>query len=159
MKILPFLTAFTISLCVNLLAKAGDIIKIDRLNAQSRTIQLDVTPMGLAIDLGSPISAVNISHKSQLVFSGMDGVLCPSKANCGEQNPPTILFVRKIPTIDFKDEEAMPNGTSLLFVDTESGMYRFEFKPVNKTPQYTKVEIQEEAVTPLLPTNNHSNRF
>ena len=152
MKILPILTACTISLCISPLAVAGDIIKIDRSLAQSKTIQLEVTPMGLAIDLGSPISAVNISHKSQIVFSGMDGVLCLSKANCGEQNPPTILFVRKIPKIDFKDEEAMANGTSLLFVDTESGMYRFEFKPVNKTPQYTKVEIQE-AVTPLL--SNH----
>ena len=154
MKILSILTACTISLCVSPLAKAGDIIKIDRLNARSRTIQLEVTPMGLALDLGSPISAVNISHKSNIVFSGMDGVLCLSKANCGEQNPPTILFVRKIPKIDFKDEEAMANGTSMLYVDTESGMYRFEFKPINKKPQYTKVEIEQEIVTPLLPTNN-----
>ncbi len=153
MKLVSVLIACTISLCgVSPLAVAGDIIKIDRSLAKEKTIQLEVTPMGLAIDLGSPISAVNISHKSQIVFSGLDGVLCLSKANCGEQNPPTILFVRKIPKIDFKDEEAMANGTSLLFVDTESGMYRFEFKPVNKEPQYTKVEIQE-AVTPLL--SNH----
>ncbi len=153
MKLVSVLIACTISLCgVSPLAVAGDIIKIDRSLAKEKTIQLEVTPMGLAIDLGSPISAVNISHKSQIVFSGLDGVLCLSKANCGEQNPPTILFVRKIPKIDFKDEEAMANGTSMLFVDTESGMYRFEFKPVNKEPQYTKVEIQE-AVTPLL--SNH----
>ncbi len=73
-------------------------------------------------------------------------------SQCRGGSPPTILFVRKIPKINFKDEEPMVGGYSLLYVDTESGMYRFEIKPVNQTPKYTKVEIQN-SVTPLLPAS------
>ena len=152
MKLINILIALTFSpVCFTSLAEASDIIKLDRHNALERTTQLDVTPIGLVIDFGTPISSTIISHKSNIVFSGVDGVLCIAKANCADENPPTILFVRKTPRIDFKDEEAMPNGTSLLYVDTESGMYRFELKPVSKTPQYTKVEIEQEPLTPLLP--------
>ena len=78
-------------------------------------------------------------------------MLCPVKAVCGEEPPPTKLFVRKIPSINFPDEEANEEQSSLLFVDTESGMYRFQFNPVNQKPPYTKIEIQHTLISPLFP--------
>ena len=153
MKLLSILTSCAIlSLCVSPIAKAGDIIRLDRSSALESATKLEVTPQGLVIDFGVLIGSTIISHKSNIVYSGVDGVLCTSKANCEDENPPTILFVRKIPQVDFKDEEAMPNGTSMLYVDTEVGMYRFEFNPSSSIPKYTKVEIQEEI--PLLSEQN-----
>ncbi len=128
-------------------AIANDIIRIDQLNAQERVVELDVTPFGLAIDFGTQISSVTISHRSNIVYRGMDGTLCSGDSRCSG-SPPTILFVRKIPKINFKDEQAVSGNYSFLYVDTASGMYRFKFKPVNKNPQYTKVEI-ENTVQPL----------
>ena len=138
------------ALVVSPISLANDIIKIDRRNALERTTKLEVTPQGIVIDFGSPVSSVIISHRSKVVFTGVDGALCLSKASCSQENPPTMLFVRKIPKIEFKDEEAMANGTSLLYVDTASGMYRFEFKPVSKNPTYTKVEINQQEIRPLI---------
>ena len=128
-------------------AIASDIIRIDQLNAQERVVELDVTPFGLAIDFGTKISSVTISHRSNIVYRGMDGALCRGNSGCSS-SAPTILFVRKIPKINFKDEEAVSGNYSFLYVDTASGMYRFKFKPINKNPQYTKVEI-ESTVKPL----------
>ena len=150
MKFLKILAALTItSTALTPTAIARDLIRIDRLNAQERVVELDVTPMGIAIDFGSPISSVVLSHKSNIVYRGMDGALCRRDSQCGG-SAPTILFVRKIPKIDFKDEEPVSGGYSLLYVDTASGMYRFKFKPVNKNPEYTKVEI-ENSIAPLFP--------
>ena len=148
MKRLKLLAASVIaSVVITPIALAKDIIRIDRLNAQERVVEIDVTPMGVVIDFGSPISSVVISHRSNIVYHGMDGTLCLESSRCRGGSPPTILFVRKIPKINFKDEEPMVGGYSLLYVDTESGMYRFQMKPVNQTPKYTKVEIQN-SVTP-----------
>ena len=141
------LTSLAISSITCQTAIANDIIRIDQLNAQERVVELDVTPFGLAIDFGTKISSVTISHRSNIVYRGMDGALCRGNAGCSS-SAPTILFVRKIPKINFKDEEAVSGNYSFLYVDTASGMYRFKFKPINKNPQYTKVEIGN-SVKPL----------
>ncbi len=130
---------------------ASDIIRIDQLNAQERLVELDVTPSGLIIDFGSQISSLKLTHKSNISYHGMDGVLCQgSNNNNCDGRIPTILFLEKIPRINFKDEEPLPGNYSFLYVDTASGMYRFKLKPVTKNPEYTKVEI-ENTVKPLFP--------
>lgn len=148
MKSLKILAALTItSTALPPTAIARDLIRIDRLNAQEQVVELDVTPLGLVIDFGSQISSVKLTHKTNIFYQGMDGALCQGSSNCSG-SVPTILFVQKIPEIEFKDEEPVSGGYSLLYVDTASGLYRFKFKPVNKNPEYTKVEIQE-AISPL----------
>lgn len=120
----------------------NDILRISGESGREKTIELEVTPQGVTLDLRSQINSVNISHKSNIVFSPVDGALCSIPVDCKEQPPPTMLYLRKIPTIDFTDEEPMGDGTSLIFVYTESGIYRFKIKPINKNPEQTLVEIE-----------------
>ncbi len=57
MKRLKLLAASVIaSVVITPIALAKDIIRIDRLNAQERVVEIDVTPMGVVIDFGSPLS-------------------------------------------------------------------------------------------------------
>ena len=136
------------------IALADDILPLVRENALERTTEIEVTPQGVMIDLKSPISSVNISHKSEIVYQGVDGDLCFSRSNCGDAPPPTILFVRKIPKIEFKDEEPMSDRTSMLYIKTQAGMFRFELNPLNKKPQYTEIQIKEP-LTPLFPPSEN----
>jgi hypothetical protein len=95
--------------------------------------------------MGSPISSVNLSHMSDVVFTGMNGVLCDAKTTeCPDSPRPTKLLVRKIPPIKFKDQLPSKDGTRMLFVSTESGLYRFQLKPISASPDYTQVLIEQE---------------
>ena len=160
MKVISVVTACTISsLCWVTRMSANDlpsedILSFPRHDALLRTIELEVTPAGVAIDFGVPVSSTELSHKKNIVFHGMDGVLCMSKADCEGTKPPTIIFVRKGPPIEFKDEEAMPDSSSWFFVDTNFGLFRFKLKPVKKIPSYTKVEIEPDPVSEMIPENS-----
>ncbi len=152
---LKYLIASTIfPFCFATIALAGDLLSIERESALERTTEIEVTPQGVMIDFGSPISSVTISHKSEIVYRGEDGDLCSSRANCGDASPPTVLFVRKIPKIDFKDEEPMSDETSMLYVNTQAGRFRFELNPLNKKPQYTEIQIKEP-LAPLFPLSEN----
>ena len=154
-KLKQILIASTIfPFCFATIALAGDLLSVDRESALERTTEIEVTPQGVMIDLDSPISSVNISHKSEIVYQGVDGNLCFSRADCGDAPPPTILFVRKIPKIEFKDEEPMSDRTSMLYIKTQAGMFRFELNPLNKKPQYTEIQIKEP-LAPLFPLSEN----
>ncbi len=125
-------------------AMAADTLNVPQEFALQREVKVDVTPMGLVLDLGSPIDSVNLSHMSNVVFTGMNGVLCDAKAQCPDAPRPTKLLVRKIPPIKFKDQLPSTDGTRMLFVSTKSGLYRFRLKPLNTSPNYTEVLIKSE---------------
>lgn len=127
----------------------AETLKVDREFALERAIAVDVTQMGIVIDFASQISAVNLSHMGQIVFQGFDGILCKIPSQCPANSAPTMLLVRKIPDIEFKTQLPSVDGTSMLFVNTTSGVYRFEFNPVSKKPKYTKVEIRDKPLPPL----------
>lgn len=127
----------------------AETLKVDREFALEREIEVDVTQMGIVIDFGSTISSVNLSHMGQIVFQGFDGVLCKIPSQCPADSAPTMLLVRKIPDIEFKTQLPSVDGTSMLFVNTASGVYRLEFTPVSKKPRYTKVEINNDPLPPL----------
>lgn len=127
----------------------AETLKVDREFALEREIEVDVTQMGIVIDFGSTISSVNLSHMGQIVFQGFDGVLCKIPSQCPADSAPTMLLVRKIPDIEFKTQLPSVDGTSMLFVNTASGVYRLEFTPVSKKPRYTKVEIKDDPLPPL----------
>ncbi len=55
---------------------AKDTLTVPQEFALQRVIKVDVTLMGLVLDMGSPISSVNLSHLNDVIFTGMDGVLC-----------------------------------------------------------------------------------
>lgn len=120
----------------------GDTVIIPQDFALKRVVDLEVTQMGLVLDLGSPITSVNLSHMSNVVFTGLDGALCDHTANCPDTNPPTTLLLRRIPPIQFKNALPSPDGTRMLFVSTSSGLYRFRLKPVTGNPKHTSVQIQ-----------------
>ena len=127
-----------------------DTITIDYNWATNRVIELDVTPMGVVLDFGnSPISAVDLSHLREIIFRGMDGVLCPPQAECPDGAPPTKLLLRKISPIPFENEKPSPDGTTMLYVSTASGIYRFQLQPVEKLNNYTKVNIETAPETAL----------
>lgn len=146
MKFFPQLAACSVSLaCISAApAIAGDTITVPQDFALQRVIKVDVTQMGLVLDLGSPISSVNLSHMNDVIFTGMDGALCDAKTECPDSPRPTKLLIRKIPPIKFKDQLPSSDGTRMLFVSTESGLYRFWIKPVSASPDYTQVSIQSE---------------
>ena len=130
-------------------ANANETLKVDRDFAITREIEIDVASNGLAIDFGSTVSAVNLYPTEEIGILGLDGVLCQNRKNCPEESAPTILILRKIPTIDFPEQESNPDGTVMLFVQTDSGLYRFEINPINREPKYTKVEIRDDPIRPL----------
>ena len=122
---------------------ANETITVDQNFARERVVKLDVTPMGLVLDFGnSPISAVDLSHLREIIFRGMDGALCSAQAECPEGPRPTKLLLRKIPPIEFENEDPSPDRMAMLFVTTASGIYRFQLKPVEAQPQYTKINIE-----------------
>ncbi len=123
-------------------AIANDVVKVDPTFAINRTLEVKVTPMGLVVDFNRAISSVNLSHKRNFVFSGMDGMLCQSTARCPQDaRPPTKLLLKRIKPINFKHETATPNGKAMLFVTTRDGqVYRLELEPSQGTPPYTQVE-------------------
>ncbi len=126
-------------------AMAADTLNVPQAFALQRVIKVDVTQLGLVLDLGSPIDSVNLSHMNNVVFTGLDGVLCDAKTTeCPDAPRPTKLLVRKIPPIKFKDQLPSSDGTRMLFVSTKQGVYRFRLKPVSGSPTYTKVLIQSE---------------
>ena len=127
----------------------AETLKVDRKFALEREIVVDVTQIGIVVDFGSTISSVNLSHMGQIIFQGFDGVLCKIPSQCPADSAPTMLLVRKIPDIEFKTQLPSVDGTAMLFVNTDSGVYRLEFKPVSKKPKYTKVEIKDDPLPPL----------
>ena len=127
----------------------AETLKVDREFALAREIEVDVTQMGIVIDFNSTISSVNLSHMGQIVFQGFDGVLCKIPSQCPANSAPTMLLVRKIPDIEFKTQLPSVDGTAMLFVNTDSGVYRLEFNPVSKKPKYTMVEIKNDPLPPL----------
>lgn len=122
-------------------ALANDTVQVPADYARQRVIKLDVTQMGLVLDLGSPITSVNLSHMSNIVFTGLDGALCDATAACPDTQAPTKLLLRHIQPIGFKGQLPSTDGTRMLFVSTQAGVYRFQLKPVSKTPAYTLVQI------------------
>ncbi len=123
---------------------AADTLNVPQAFALQRVIKVDVTQLGLVLDVGSPIDSVNLSHLSNVVFTGLDGVLCDAKTACPDAPRPTKLLVRKIPPIQFKDQLPSTDGTRMLFVSTKAGVYRFRLKPLSGSPDYTQVLIQSE---------------
>ncbi len=123
-------------------AVANDIVRVDPTFARTRTLEVKVTPMGLVVDFKKAISSVNLSHKRNFVFSGMDGMLCQSTARCPQDAPPpTKLLVKRIKPINFKHETPTDNGKAMLFVTTRDGLvYRLELEPSQGSPPYTQVE-------------------
>lgn len=122
--------------------------------AQTRVLKMDVTPLGVVLNINSPIASVNLSDMSNIVFLGLDGALCAPGVDCPEGRAPTMLLLRKIPKIHFENQSTSPDGTSMLVVVTQSGdLYRFQLKPVSKTPEYTEIVIENEpsASAPNLP--------
>jgi len=146
MKIPPTIAACAASIaCLSVApAMAAETLKVPQEFALQREIKVDVTQMGVVLDLGSPIDSVNLSHMSNVVFTGLDGVLCDAKAECPDAPRPTKLLLRKIPPIKFKDQLPSTDGTRMLFVATKAGVYRFRLKPLNASPKYTQVLIQSE---------------
>lgn len=132
-------------------ALADDTYTVPQDFALQRVVELNVTPMGVVLDLGSSISAVNISHMRDIVFTGLDGALCSVEVDCSATQP-TALLLRKIPPIDFDDREPSPDGTAMLFVNTDSGLYRFQLTPVSSQPDYTKVQIEPSPPHPPFPS-------
>ena len=128
---------------------SAETLKVDREFALAREIEVDVTQMGIVINFNSTISSVNLSHMGQIVFQGFDGVLCKIPSQCPANSAPTMLLVRKIPDIEFKTQLPSVDGTAMLFVNTDSGVYRLEFNPVSKKPKYTMVEIKNDPLPPL----------
>lgn len=127
----------------------AETLKVDRKFALEREIVVDVTQIGIVIDFGSTISSVNLSHMGQIIFQGFNGVLCKIPSQCPADSAPTMLLVRKIPDIEFKTQLPSVDGTAMLFVNTDSGVYRLSFNPVSKKPRYTMVEIREDPLPPL----------
>ena len=152
MKLSSVLLAFSL-LFASPPALAKETITIDQKFARERVIKVEVTPMGLVLDFGnSSISSVDISHMKEIIFRGLDGVLCNPQADCSEGPPPTKLLLRKIKPIDFKDQEPSPDGTYMLFVLTDSGIYRFLLMPMSTLPKYTKIEIEADFSNSVLPS-------
>ncbi len=143
--LLTYLYRFLLTTSITLVAipvMANDVVKVDPNFAINRTLEVKVTPMGLVVDFKRAIASVNLSHKRNFVFSGMDGMLCQSTARCPQDaRPPTKLLLKRIKPINFKHETATPNGKAMLFVTTRDGqVYRLELEPSNRTPPYTQVE-------------------
>lgn len=132
-------------------AQASDTIQVPQNYAKERVVKIDVTQMGLVLDLGSPISSVDLSHMSDVIFRGLDGALCDKSAECPDTPPPTKLFLRRIPPIKFKHVLPSPDGTRMLFVNTSAGLYRFQIKPVTGAPKYTSVKVQPDFPTTAFP--------
>lgn len=132
----------------------AETLKVDRAFALEREIVVDVTQIGIVIDFNSVVSSVNLSHLGQIVFQGFDGVLCKVPSQCPADSAPTMLIVRKIPDIEFKTQLPSVDGTAMLFVNTDTGVYRLEFNPVSKKPRYTKVEIEDKPLPPLFKASN-----
>lgn len=152
MKLLPSaLAACAVSaMClVPSSAVANETVQVPADYARQRVIKLDVTQMGLVLDLGSPITSVNLSHMSNLVFTGLDGALCDATAACPDTQAPTKLLLRHIQPISFKGQLPSTDGTRMLFVSTQAGVYRFQLKPVSKTPAYTLVQIGSGFPAPI----------
>lgn len=148
-SLLVLVTLSTGGLTNSVLAK--ETLKVDREFALARKIIIDVTPSGMVLDFDSEIGSVDLSHLGQIIFRGINGKLCPVETNCStESAPPTMLLLRKIPSIDFPDQQPNADGTAMLFVNTTDGLYRFELIPTNKKPEYTKVEIIDDPLPPLL---------
>jgi len=122
-------------------AMANETVQVPVDYARQRVVKLDVTQMGLVLDLGSPITSVNLSHMNNIVFTGLDGALCDATSACPDTQAPTKLLLRHIQPIGFKGQLPSTDGTRMLFVSTQSGVYRFQLKPVSKTPAYTLVQI------------------
>lgn len=142
---LTYLYRFSLATTITLLTTpvlANDIVKVDPTFARTRTLEVKVTPMGLVVDFNRAIASVNLSHKRNFVFSGMDGALCQSTARCPQDvSPPTKLLLKRIKPINFKHETATPEGKAMLFVTTQDGqVYRLELEPSQGTPPYTQVE-------------------
>ena len=129
---------------------AQETLKVDREFGLARKIVIDVTPSGIVLDFDSEINSVDLSHLGEIVFYGLDGELCKVKTDCSTQAAPTMLLLRKIPFIKFPDQQANADGTAMLFVNTTSGLYRFELVPKKEKPKYTKVEIIDDSLPPLL---------
>ena len=130
-------------------ASAQETLKVDRVFGLARKIVIDVTPSGIALDFNSEINSVNLSHLGEITFNGLDGELCKAESSCSAESAPTILLLRKIPHINFPDQQPNADGTAMLFVNTSSGLYRFELIPKNEKPEYTKVEIINDPLPPL----------
>lgn len=133
----------------------AETLKVDRSFALERQIKVDVTQIGIIIDFNSVVSSVNLSHLGQIVFQGFDGVLCKMPSQCPKDSAPTMLIVRKIPDIEFKTQLPSVDGTAMLFVNTDTGVYRLEFNPVSKKPKYTKVEINDNPLPPLFKASSN----
>lgn len=129
---------------------AKETLQIDRKYGLARKVVIDVTPSGIVLNFNSEINSVNLSHLGKIVFHGVDGELCKIETECSSESTPTMLLLRKIPSIDFPDQQPNADGTAMLYVNTTSGLYRFELIPKDDKPEYTKVEIIDDPLPPLL---------
>lgn len=143
-------------------AIARDAVPVPQDYALKNEIEIEVTPIGLVLDINSSITSAHLSHMSDVVFIGLDGVLCDPKAECPEDAPlPTTLLLRKIPPITFKNQLPSADGTRMLYITTKEGLhYRFRIKP-DTSPEYTLIEIQPNTTNALpgfAPYQTHISR-
>lgn len=131
-------------------AIARDAIQVPQDYALKQEVEIEVTPIGLVLDIHSPITSAYLSHMSDVVFIGLDGVLCDPKAECPEDAPqPTTLLLRRIPPITFRNQLPSADGKRMLFITTKEGLhYRFRIKPAT-SPDYTLIEIQPNTTNAL----------
>lgn len=129
-------------------AIADDTVEVPQSYALKRVIEVEVTPMGLVLNLNSPVTSANLSHMSDVVFTGLDGVLCVSTTQCTDAQAPTTLLLRRIPPLKFKNQLPSTDGTRMLFITTKEGLYRFRIKP-DTSPDYTLIEVHHDAPASL----------
>ena len=147
-----FCTTFLLSMALTNSVLAKETIKVDREFGLERVIKIDVTPSGIALDLGAQVNSVKLTQLGDISVVGIDGEIClvRTRTECNAESLPTKLLLQKISTIDFKDQLPTIDGTTMLFVNTTSGLYRFEITPDDNKPEYTEVEIINDPIEPLL---------
>ena len=138
-------------------ALARETIKVDREFGLERKVPIVVTPSGIVLHFDSKITSTDLTHLGDISFVGVDGQVCNSTATatmttmkCTIESAPTMLLLRKIPHIEFENQEPTVDGTAMLYVNTMNGLYRFEITPDDSKPEYTEVEIIDDPLPPFL---------
>ena len=138
--------------------RAGETLVVDRDFALERHIDVEVTPSGVVLDIGSAVTSVKLPHLKNINVNGFDGCLGTPYNPCGEEvPPPTKLFLQKNTPIDFPEQIDNPGGVTILYVNTaENFTYRYRLTPTNGKPKHTLVEIVDNPVEPLFDSPDSS---
>lgn len=129
---------------------------VDRDFAIHRHIEIEVTPSGVVLDIGSVVTSVRLPHQKDITVSGFNGCLGTVYNPCEEDAiPPTKLYLQKNEPIEFPEQIENPGGITMLYVNTEENLtYRYTLIPTNNKPKVTLVEIVDDPIEPLFPFEN-----